>query len=593
MKILFFDTETSGLPINWKAPASDINNWPRLIQLGYIYQDEERKELKQGNYIIKPFGFTIPTEASDVHGISTEKALAEGLDLGPVLDVFHQLVSEADVLVAHNMAFDEKIMGAEFIRNGKSDIIAGKSKICTMLKSIDFCAIPGKYGYKWPKLEELHIKLFGHNFVGAHDAMADIEATERCFWELKSKGIIVLPQIRPVSAYKPKTNPDVEIDMSSFSKEDYIFSSDKTEQTFNIREIASLPPEFDQKICFDVGIQKFASLFGPEKAYLTSECIYINISEFKSISYYSIDELPYRKIVPVLKKQNRDRFIEEVYQKLFSNSKIEYIYKLRFSIAGVALYDETIENSVKGLLLEIPHRENRKRNYKNPNLIKSKMNLVYQEYKHIQWKSKRDRSVLGAINIGYTMQRYNPKIKGGEISIWVDFNGDQSGIFLRVYLPDLISFEVEVEKGVVREYFIHTASSKKHLLKLYKMLADQYQNFRVISSGKCFEEGILDIWKESRNYKKFDFEINTYYKILMYPDGRIKEERSSRRENYPKKLSWESASKYSNLHLGPNYLPSRISSRMEELADSKMNQFDQQDRHDLSDLESDFYSGLF
>lgn len=34
--ILFFDTETIGLPKIWNAPISDIDNWPRLIELAYL-----------------------------------------------------------------------------------------------------------------------------------------------------------------------------------------------------------------------------------------------------------------------------------------------------------------------------------------------------------------------------------------------------------------------------------------------------------------------------------------------------------------------------------------------------------------------------
>jgi len=33
---LFFDTETTGLPKNWKAPIEDLNNWPRLVQLAWL-----------------------------------------------------------------------------------------------------------------------------------------------------------------------------------------------------------------------------------------------------------------------------------------------------------------------------------------------------------------------------------------------------------------------------------------------------------------------------------------------------------------------------------------------------------------------------
>ena len=187
---IFFDTETTGLPKNWKAPVSDLNNWPRLIQLAYIVYAENGEKLKTGNHIIQPEGFTIPQESSNVHGITTERALAEGEKLHEVLTKFHSSINESSVLVAHNMAFDEKIVGSEFLRNHFENILDSKEKICTMVSTVDFCKIPGPYGFKWPGLAELHIKLFGKNFENAHDALADIEATANCFWELKRIGAI-------------------------------------------------------------------------------------------------------------------------------------------------------------------------------------------------------------------------------------------------------------------------------------------------------------------------------------------------------------------------------------------------------------------
>ena len=187
---LFFDTETTGLPKNWKAPLEDLDNWPRLVQLAYIYYDRDGKELASGDFIIKPEGFTIPIEASNVHGITTEIANNKGQNLEQVLEDFNQFVVESHYLVAHNMAFDEKIMGAEFLRKNMTNYIVDKRKICTMQKTIDFCAIRGQDGYKWPKLSELYYKLFQTNFENAHDASADITATARCFWELRKKDII-------------------------------------------------------------------------------------------------------------------------------------------------------------------------------------------------------------------------------------------------------------------------------------------------------------------------------------------------------------------------------------------------------------------
>ena len=47
---LFFDTETTGLPRNWSAPVSDLNNWPRLVQIAWIFYKDGEKNCKQKLY---------------------------------------------------------------------------------------------------------------------------------------------------------------------------------------------------------------------------------------------------------------------------------------------------------------------------------------------------------------------------------------------------------------------------------------------------------------------------------------------------------------------------------------------------------------
>lgn len=187
---LFFDTETTGLPKNWKASVTDLNNWPRLVQLAYVFYDLNGYKISGGDFIIKPEGFTIPTEASKIHGITTERAIREGTVLLIVLHDFQTLINQAEYLVAHNMSFDEKIVGAEFLRNRMPDSTSTKRKICTMKSTTNFCAIDGPYGYKWPTLTELHYKLFGTGFDEAHNAAVDINATAKCFWELRRLGKI-------------------------------------------------------------------------------------------------------------------------------------------------------------------------------------------------------------------------------------------------------------------------------------------------------------------------------------------------------------------------------------------------------------------
>ena len=188
---LFFDTETTGIPLNRKALLSDSRNWPRVVQLAWLMQDEQGNELGFGASIVKPLGFTIPSDAAHIHGITTEKAAWEGRPLDEVMAEFSSQVSGADILVAHNMDFDEKVIGAELFRLGMANAIKDKKRLCTMWSSMRFCAIPGSFGgYKWPKLDELHRKLFGQGFSGAHDAVSDMRATAKCFRELRRRGVV-------------------------------------------------------------------------------------------------------------------------------------------------------------------------------------------------------------------------------------------------------------------------------------------------------------------------------------------------------------------------------------------------------------------
>lgn len=187
---LFFDTETVGLPKDFNAPSSDTTNWPRLVQLSWILTDDKGNRLHTGDYIVKPDGFTIPTQASKLHGITTQRAKDEGYDLEDVLCAFKMDLKKATTLVGHNIDFDKKIVGTELIRIGEKDIIKDMPSICTMKKSTEYCAIPCNKGYKYPTLQELYEKLFGYKFADNHNSLSDIISTEKCFWKMKEIGLI-------------------------------------------------------------------------------------------------------------------------------------------------------------------------------------------------------------------------------------------------------------------------------------------------------------------------------------------------------------------------------------------------------------------
>jgi DNA polymerase III subunit epsilon len=199
MKILFFDCETNGLPIKYNGSYTDVDNWPRVIQLAYVLTDEHANVLKERSFLIKPDGWVVPTEKFWIeNGHSTERCEEEGWPIVEVLDDFMSAKQEADLLVAHNLNFDHRIVWAEFIRAGMEPR-SGMLKICTMQSSTTYCKLPqanGRGGFKWPKLEELHRSLFACDFDGAHDAMADIQATVKCFFTLVTLGVIKLPVLQ-------------------------------------------------------------------------------------------------------------------------------------------------------------------------------------------------------------------------------------------------------------------------------------------------------------------------------------------------------------------------------------------------------------
>lgn len=190
---LIFDTETTGLPQDFSAPLTDFDNWPRCVQIAWQLLDHTGKLLSSGDHIIRPDGFTIPFNAEKIHGISTERAMREGIPLTEALDAFDRDLQRAVFIIGHNVNFDLSIMGSEYLRMGRENPLADKIHLDTKDDATEWCKIPGGRGrYKWPTLTELHNKLFDVGFDEAHNAAADVDATVRCFLELVRIGVIQL-----------------------------------------------------------------------------------------------------------------------------------------------------------------------------------------------------------------------------------------------------------------------------------------------------------------------------------------------------------------------------------------------------------------
>ena len=195
---LFIDTETTGLPLNDNLPYTDLKNWPYLVQVALIIEDDNYGILAKRNIILKPDGYTIPESATKIHGISNERAVKNGEDRDKVISFLDLALYKSDIIIGHNVSFDLNVIKSEIIRiKGIENALFEKKKhivIDTMKMGSNICKIPYLSFHtrlsmpnKYPKLDELYYKLFNKHFNNQHDAMADVQAAYDCYYELKRK----------------------------------------------------------------------------------------------------------------------------------------------------------------------------------------------------------------------------------------------------------------------------------------------------------------------------------------------------------------------------------------------------------------------
>lgn len=235
---LIYDTETTGLPRNFKAPLTDFDNWPRLVQIAWQLHDENGYLVDAQNHIIKPEGFTIPFNSEKIHGISTQMAEEQGKPLEEILAIFNEKVEGCEYVVGHNIGFDINIVGCEFLRKDVDSALTKKKTIDTKDDATNYCKIPGGRGggFKYPTLSELHEKLFGRSFGDAHNAAADVEATARSFFEL-----VVLEVIKRDNV---KLADDIRQHLDKIAKE-ILSSIDYANEHVDTETTTTLTPDVD------------------------------------------------------------------------------------------------------------------------------------------------------------------------------------------------------------------------------------------------------------------------------------------------------------------------------------------------------------
>jgi DNA polymerase III epsilon subunit-like protein len=223
MRVLVYDTETTGLFPRVPLEYAHLAEWPHIVQLAWnIYEvsnaaasDECPTPVKTCSYLIRPDGFAIPEEASKIHHITTQRALLEGRPLQQVLTEWTEDAAGCHVLAAHNIEYDRTMILVEWMRQGVQwKHRRGGSEVCTMHASTMLCQLPAQRAYpdgspyKQPRLIELCRRLFPGEYpdpaVAAaeggvqrwHDAMWDVECAARCFFRLCHIGAIRLPAYR-------------------------------------------------------------------------------------------------------------------------------------------------------------------------------------------------------------------------------------------------------------------------------------------------------------------------------------------------------------------------------------------------------------
>jgi len=199
MKVLVFDTETTGLPASYNSPLTDLSKWPHIIQLSFILFDTSSKEiLEYTDHIIRlDPSVLITPESVNIHQITMEHCQRDGIPMHQALQHFNDAVKEADLIVGHNIQFDKNMLAVEFQRNKMKNYLykdgRPMSEFCTMKRCVALCKLPfvnknatvatvaTVQQFKWPTLSELHQQLFNTKPKGTHNAIADVMICLRCY----------------------------------------------------------------------------------------------------------------------------------------------------------------------------------------------------------------------------------------------------------------------------------------------------------------------------------------------------------------------------------------------------------------------------
>jgi|UniRef100_A0A6C0JK35 DNA polymerase III epsilon subunit-like protein len=209
--IVVFDVETTGLiPKKIRGQEIPIESYPYIIQLSCVVYDIFEKRIVKSfdSYVKISDNIEISEKVTELTGITRELCNKKGKNIIDVLECFYEMYMLGEVIIAHNIEFDEKMILIELERNRTEVLekiphcfsifnkiyekLKGVERYCTMRYGTELCNIlvpskipGGNPTKKWPRLNELHEKLFNEVPEGLHNSLVDVHACLRCYLKMR------------------------------------------------------------------------------------------------------------------------------------------------------------------------------------------------------------------------------------------------------------------------------------------------------------------------------------------------------------------------------------------------------------------------
>ncbi len=184
MAAIVVDVETSGFPQSFKSHYSNLESYStaRIVSIAWMLVDADGIVQEQHYHVIRPENFQFDPESVDVHGISHESAMKEGIPFADMLETLTVAIDQANTFVAHNVSFDRNVLLSELYRRkyrDQVDRLKAMRTECTMLMGKRILKLERN-----PRLGDLYARLMGKQMRRQHHAKEDMLACFKCWQHL-------------------------------------------------------------------------------------------------------------------------------------------------------------------------------------------------------------------------------------------------------------------------------------------------------------------------------------------------------------------------------------------------------------------------